>query len=162
MPSPRKLPTDSMGPDLPVLVGQLLATTEAASEGIRSLFEESKANAKAIIAAATTLELVDKTVRELLRVVRDGNGQESLVVQIKTLQTLLARLRADHDDLRKHVEVTGKELGNSLDQMSAAQADLSRGLARAHGGGAVLVYVLAGAGWFITTVIALLALFRGN
>lgn len=136
--------TDLTGDNLAILIGQLLATTEAASSGINSLSEESKANSRAVIAAATTLGLVEKTVYELVKVVKDGNGQESLVTQMKAVRVEINRLTESVNELRKELDTVKKD----VDAAGTIKNQIV-------GGKMVIWVIIGGLAWLGTTGIAL-------
>ena len=136
--------TDLTGDNLAILIGQLLATTEAASSGINSLSEESKANSRAVIAAATTLGLVEKTVYELVKVVKDGNGQESLVTQMKAVRVEINRLTESVNELRKELDTVKKD----VDAAGTIKNQIV-------GGKMVIWVIIGGLAWLVTTGIAL-------
>ncbi len=145
MPQSKSVANDQIA----MLIGQLLATSEAASAGIKALSEESRQNSKAIVAAVTTLSMVEKTATELVRLVKDGNGQESLVAQLRGLRTWV-------DD----TDVELNKMDTSLSELRAQVDDLVRDKHERVGGANVILYALAGFAWLITTVIAVIGVLK--
>jgi hypothetical protein len=133
---------------LHLLVGRLLATTEAASEGISALSEETKANSKAIVAVATTLDVMAKTVNDLVKLVRDGNGKPSLILQMQEASSTMTELKRVCDELAEQHEGMTVDLSKFRHEHS-----------RVRGGKRVLWNVVYAIGWLITTGIALAALY---
>lgn len=77
MPTPARKPTH---PDnLMLVVGQLLEATKAASEGLKSLSQEVQGSAKAIIAMAKTVEVLEDKVAEIEKIVHDSTHSGNLV-----------------------------------------------------------------------------------
>lgn len=127
-----------------VLIGQLLATVENTATMLENLRQESRDNSQKIVAAVTTLEVVQQTVAELVKVVKDGNGQESLVSQVHALQHEFGHRRLELDTHQAQL----KQHDTQLDTLQSAhtQSGARLGMATA------LVLFL---GWLVTTAIAL-------
>jgi hypothetical protein len=99
-----KQPPGESDPQITILVGQLLATTNSIKEGLIEVNREQQANSRAILSAANTMEVVERTVDHLVALVKDGNGQESLVSQTKELRLVCRQLRLELDAIVKVVE----------------------------------------------------------
>lgn len=136
--------------DVMLLIGQLLAAAQAASDGLKSNSAEIQSNGKAIIAAVRTLELIEETVGELDRLIRTGNGD--------SLLTRFAVLKAEVTEL--HTQMT--ELSD-LVQMTVGQIQTIHGDHRgAAGGRKVVIEILKAVGWVLTTAIAVYAAVKGS
>lgn len=141
---------DAANDNILVIVGRLLAATEAASDGIKTLSDESKTNSVGVQAAQQAIQSIQKTVTDLDRIVRTGNG-DSLITQVKILCDEQERLRDDMDELNKTVELSAKRL-DAFDQQNAGAAGSSK----------VLWYVVGGIAWLVTTAIALYGALHGK
>lgn len=141
---------DAANDNILVIVGRLLEATKAASDGIKTLSDESKTNSASVQAAQQAISSIQRTVIELDRIVRTGNG-DSLVTQIKLAVDEQTRQREDLDDLTSTVEAHTKRL-DTIDQQNAGAA----------GGHKIIWYIVAGVGWIITTIIALYGALHGK
>lgn len=141
---------DVVNDNILVIVGRLLEATKAASDGIKTLSDESKTNSASVQVAQQAINSVKQTVMELDRIVRTGNG-DSLVTQIKLLIEEQNRQRADIDEVTKTVERNSKRL-DAFDHQNA-------GMAGSH---KVLWYIGGGIAWLVTTGIALYGVIHGK
>ena len=137
-------------PDVMLLIGQLLEAAKAAGEGLKSTNVEMQANAKALIAAVKTLELVEETVADLDRVVRTGNGDAII--------TRLAILRTEVDDMQSTVG----ELETRVHAVSVEVGTVAKAHDRLAAGKNVLWEAAKVVGFVITTGIALYAAIWGK
>lgn len=129
---------------LMMIVGQLLEATKVASEGIKSLSNEVRANATAILVAVKTLEMVEETVGQLNDLVR-GDPQ-SLVRKTDRIDQLTADLQKGLADLRAAMTQIHGQVQN-LDQHKAKVTDY----------GTMILYVILAISWLVNTAIAVWA-----
>jgi hypothetical protein len=147
---------DAANDNILVIVGRLLAATEAASDGIKTLSEETKQNSAAAQAAKQAVESIQQTVLELDRIVRNGSGNNGgLVTQVRLNSEEMARLRKDHSDLSE--EVTKNTGGIAALEKEQATTTGSHTSVKT-----VIIYVVGVVGWAITTAVALYAALKGN
>jgi hypothetical protein len=133
MPAPKK--PEQPG-SLEMLIGQLLEATQAATVGLSNLNEETKTNAKAIVAITTTLETVEKTLTEINRLVRMGNGEDSLLMRVRRNTT--------------EIDEATTQLAKIKEVIDSYKADI------ATGGGQwnMLKWVLTIVAWLVATGLA--------
>ncbi len=150
MPAPARKPTDPVD-HIMLIVGQLLEATKAASDGIKGLSVEAQTNAKAIIAASKTIEMLEEKVAELDKVVRDSTNAANLVgtsqaqaLAVARIDGILVDLKHDLDQLSQQV----RDIGSQRDNVSAQ--------------GQMLVRVGIGVAWLVTTGIAVWAVVAGK
>lgn len=144
MPSPRKPSQDVM-----IIIGQLLAATQAAGDGLKATNAEIQANGKALIAAVKTLELIEETVAELDRLVRTGNG-DSIITRLAVLKAEVLDLQKQVSELEGRVHTTAQQL---------TDLDLARNSLKT--GKHLILELVKAFGWIATTAIALYAAFKG-
>lgn len=121
-----------------VIIGQLLEATKTASESIKALSYDVSQNSRLMISTSSTLEIIERTVTELNRVVRTGDGKhtDSLVHKtqdnidrIDDLERAVCKLQSDIDGYRKSRE-------------------------RILGAGDTAKWIVIGGAWLVTTIIA--------
>lgn len=128
---------------LAMTLGALKAVTEATSAGIQALSAESATTTNALTVAVTTLGMMEKTVTDLVRLVRDGNGQEALVTQIKMLRLQLVEITR----ITTAQETAVAMLQRDVDELKS-EGHVSRGRSNA------ILIILTVVGWFVTVGIA--------
>lgn len=145
------MPPSKSAPDnLMLIVGQLLEATKAASDGLKSMSVEVQGNAKAIIAASKTLEVIERKVGELEEIIKGGTD-ESLVFMAHGHTTDIAQLRVAIEELKKAVAGLTTDLGK-----------LGSTAATIKGTKDVVWEVGKVVAWIVTTAIALYAAFNGK
>lgn len=143
---PAKTPDNLM-----LIVGQLLEATKAASEGLKSMSLEVQSNAKVIVAASKTIELVEDKVSEIDRIIRDSTNAGNLVAISQTHTAELAGLHLAVKELKVVVEILRTEI-NKLGLVDISQANDKDAV------WAVIKFI----GFAITTAIAVYAAFSGK
>ncbi len=143
---PAKVPDNLM-----IIVGQLLEATKAASEGLKSVSLEVQSNAKVIITASKTLEMVEEKVSELDEIIRDSTNKGNLVAVTQTHAAELVLLHTAVTELKTAVETLRGEIGK------LGLTDVKAETTRNH-----LWLTLGFVGWLVTTAIALFAAFNGK
>lgn len=147
---------DAANENILVIVGRLLAATEAASDGLKVLSEETKQNSAGVLAVKTAVEGIQQTVAELDRLVRTGTvGGVALVTQVKLNSDAVAQLRQDHGQL----EATVNEQGDSIAELEKGNVTAAASHTSAK---SVILYVVGVVAWAITTGIALYAALKGK
>jgi len=143
---PAKIPDNLM-----LIVGQLLEATKAASEGLKSMSQEVQSNAKVIIAASKTIEMVEDKVSELDRIIRDSTNAGNLVAITQTHTSELVTLHTAVKELKVVVEILKTEIGKLgiVDMKASDNSDKAW---------ATIKFI----GYAITTAIALYAAFNGK
>lgn len=143
-------PMGAERPDLVLIVGQLLEATKAASSGLRAINAETRQNSQAIIRAAQTLEITEKLVIELNRIVRLGSDSgPSLMMAVHTLTKTV-------NEQTRHIARIRQELGEGETRMNAFDRynERSVGMRRALEIGGILIFNL------LTLGVALYAALR--
>lgn len=141
---------DSAHEHIMVVVGRLLEITEATSEGIHKLSEETKQNTSAAQLLQQSVAALQVTVQELDRITRTGNG-ESLITRMRLSAEESSRIRQDQLGLTTQV-------GDNRQRIE----DIERAQATAAGGNRRLTDVLQWFGWAVATAIALYAALKGK
>lgn len=144
--------------NLMIIIGQLLEATKAASDGLKSMSIEVQSNAKAIIAASKTLEMVEEKLAELADLVDDAANPNSLAQVSGRHTNELAELRKAISDLKDALLKLGTEmsvLGTTVNSLKQDGAQLSTTKDTVW---SVIKFV----GWLVTTAIALYAAFNGK
>lgn len=91
--------------DVLLLVGQLLESTKAATEGIKSLSGEVTSNSRTILAMAHTLKTLERSYEALDQVVREGeSGQHTVVRRLASHQNTLRALNEAITEMRAATE----------------------------------------------------------
>lgn len=150
MPTPARKPTDPVD-HIMLIVGQLLEATKAASDGIKGLSVEAQTNAKAIIAASKTIEMLEEKVAELDKVVRDSTNAANLVGTAQTQALAVARIDGILVDVKKDLE----RLSEQVEAIGSHRANVNAQ-------GQLLVRIGLGAAWLVTTGIAVWAVVAGR
>jgi archaellum component FlaC len=136
--------------NLMLIIGQLLEAAKAASEGLRSVSQEVRSNAEALIGAVNAIETLETAVNHLSTVVHDSSNPANLVLASHDHGVNLAELRA----AVKTLEATIKTLRTDLDTMGVDQkTHRTKGVTVLR----VLLYTVMGVGYLITTGIAVYA-----
>ncbi len=144
--------------NLMIIIGQLLEATKAASDGLKSMSIEVQSNAKAIIAASKTLEMVEKKLTAFDELVDDAANPNSL-------GQVSARHTNELVDLRKAVG----DLKDTLVKLTTEMTTLGTSVTTLKQDGAHLTTtketvwgVIKFVGWLLTTAIALYAAINGK
>jgi hypothetical protein len=96
MPPTRK---DSGADDnLMLIIGQLLEATKAASEGLKSISQEVRTNAEAVIGSVRAIDALEKSVRQISSLVHDSANPHNLMLTTHDHGVVLAELRARRED----------------------------------------------------------------
>lgn len=181
MPPPKgtsaSLPPQIQGQDLLLVIGQLLEANKQQAEDIKTLTSEVRQYATTVVAAAKTLEIIERTVGALDRVVRVGNGDESLVSKVngntKLVKELEQRVTVSTSTVvRNATEANNMQaaittLGRRADDMDTKVEDIDDRVAR-HDNNAThtmgmtntLLWVGSILAWVVTTGVALYAAFK--
>lgn len=145
MVTPRK-PLDRGDADLMLMIGQLVEGAKAATEGLKSLGLEVRANATAVITAMHTVENLQEDIDQLDRIVRNVENPNHLVGIIGNHGIDLVALKAAVAELQKTVS---KLLGNFT--------EIDAGQQQAAGVRHTLWYAAIGLAWATTTGVAIYA-----
>lgn len=132
--------------DLMLMIGQLVEGAKAASEGIRSLGSEVRANATAVITAMHTVTTLQDSLAQLDRIVRDAENPHHLMGVVGTHGLDLATLKHAVSDMRTTIE----KMQTAVNQLNAGQYE-STGMRT------TLWYLIVGVGWALTTGVAIYA-----
>lgn len=145
-------PAKNPVPDnLMIIIGQLLEATKAASDGLKSMSLEVQSNAKAIIAASKTLEMVEKKLTELDGLV-DNTANPSSLAQVSGRHTV------ELADLHKAVTELKATLAALVTQVSSLRQDGAQFHTTKDAVWGVIKFI----GWLLTTAIALYAALNGK
>ena len=145
---------DAANDNIMVIVGRLLEATQAASDGIKALCEETKQNAATAQAAQQAIASLTLVVAELDRIVRSGQGLP-LMMQVRLNTEAMERMRNDHDDLAETVDT-------DHDGLKSRVAELEKYKAIDSGGHNVVWRVAQAVAWVITAAIAIYAAYKSK
>jgi hypothetical protein len=136
---------DEADENILMIVGSLRAASDAASEGIRGLGNEIKANSTIIASVQITLAVLQKTVIELDSIVRGGTDN---------LMTGLQQIT--------HIQTTQATAINNLIAQVKCHEDYNQTIKTSQStwvtGRNITLGALLFVGWIITTMISLAAL----
>jgi hypothetical protein len=111
MPPTRK---DSGADDnLMLIIGQLLEATKAASEGLKSISQEVRTNAEAVIGSVRAIDALEKSVLQISSLVHDSANPHNLMLTTHDHGVVLGELRT----AVKTLDETAKKLRTDLDAM---------------------------------------------
>lgn len=136
----------SLTDDLSLLVGQLMAATEAAADGLQALGKESHANASAIVAIAKTLETVERSIVNISCLIHDSNG-DSLITKVKMSQAQVIALSSELG-----------ELTTKVDGLQLVLTELQTERQRREGARVTVVAVVQVVAWVLAMAVAVAAL----
>lgn len=136
--------------DLVLIVGQLLEATKAGADGLKGISVETRQNSLAILKAAQTLEITEKLVNELHRVIHIGN---------ESGQSLVTMVSANNKELERLNKVVSK-ICDELDDGEKRMDDFDRTHSRTAGLTDAVKIGLIAVFNLITLGVALYAAFR--
>ncbi len=145
MPTPRK--AADVPDNLMLLVGQLLEATKAASDGLKAMSTEVQSNARAIIAAATTLKTVESQIGQLEQLVR-ASASGGLVGSVAEIRIIVTNVQGDVAKLTEAVEA-----------LQTSTASVGSTVTSARSAALVVANIVA---WAATTAIAVYAAVNGK
>lgn len=152
------MPPAKMPDNLMIIIGQLLEATKAASDGLKSMSQEVQSNAKAIIAASKTLEMVEKKLGELADLVDDSSNPNSLAQVSSRHTNELSELRKAIADLKDAL----LKLGTEMNVLGTGVAALKHDGVQLTTTKDTVWGVIKFIGWALTTAIALYAALNGK
>lgn len=162
--APRKSTPDGIPDNVLLIIGKLLEATKAASDGLKAVSVEVQSNARAVIAASTTLKTVEAHVEQLDEIIRKpGSG---LVADVGSASANLLSLTTGVSELRDQVNETVAALREAIDALKHDVDALTtttaavRGDVKSHRAAAVAV--AKAVAWMATTVIAIYAAVNGK
>lgn len=132
--------------NLMLMLGQVIESSKAASEGLKTLGGEVQANAKSILSVMHGLSTLQENVAQLERIIRHAENPANLVGAVGV-----------HGADLVTVKLAVAELHKVIDNISAAVKRMDSVHDKASGAGTTLWWVGLGAAWATTTGIALYA-----
>lgn len=104
-----------------VLVEELLKSIQSTTSLIQGLMSEIKGNATALATLEAKLESLSENARTLSKIVRDDNGNKSVLTRIALVENDLTDLYANYKEFKIHVykklEETKDQVGKSADSI---------------------------------------------
>jgi hypothetical protein len=136
-----------------LVVGQLLEATKAASEGLKAIGGEVRQQSSSLLLAARTVEVIERTVADLVRVVRTGDPDHtaSLIYKVATNDRRITDLEEQFPELRT-------EFRQLLERVRVFDS----GHDRLSGAGKALVLVAIALFNLLTLLVAIYAAMKGN
>jgi len=98
------------------IVEELVKSLESATTMIQSLLGDIKENSSSLTLVKAKLESLSSSVETLSHIVRDGNGEGSMMTRLVVLETLVDNIDGDFDALKKEVTEAVKELRKCIDE----------------------------------------------
>mgnify|MGYP005850200429 CR=1 FL=1 len=142
---------DATNDNILVIVGRLLEATKAASDGIKILSDEAKAMSSSLQVAQQVITNNQQILQALDRIVRTGNGEESLVTRLKLLSENFQSHLEDVEDMNSNLEALTKRVAALEKHHVTSGAKMN-----------IIWWIVTGVGWVVTTAIALYGALHGK
>jgi chromosome segregation ATPase len=134
--------------DIAVIVGQLLNATATATQSLQNITQVVQQNVQAIAVAANTLELVERQVEDLDKIVRNAANDQNIMSTLQQHTTQLTQLRENAQHLRNAVTALHRDM--SVLQKQETKETATKNL---------LWTLLQFSGWLIATAIAIASIY---
>ena len=106
-----------------VLVEELLRSIQSTTSLIQSLMKEIKDNASALATLEVKLESLSESAKTLSKIVRDDNGNKSILTRIALAENDLTDLYTNYKEFKVHVY---KKLEEMKDETSKVRNEITK------------------------------------